>query len=100
MLSSLGVFLRDISHVVGVLTTALLLLSPIFYPASRIPEWLQPYYAWNPFAVIIEMFRACLFSGTPPDWRIWGAVLAVTWGVAWLGYAWFMKTKSGFADVL
>jgi len=34
-LASLGVFLRDIGQVVGVATTALLFLSPIFYPVKR-----------------------------------------------------------------
>ena len=81
LLASLGVFLRDISQVVGVLTTALLFLSPIFYPASRIPEWLQPYYAWNPIAVLVETFRSSVFAGAWPD------CAALACGVGLLAYA-------------
>ena len=35
-LASLGVFLRDVSQFIGLLTTALMFLSPIFYPAKSI----------------------------------------------------------------
>ncbi|MDJ0868822.1 MAG: ABC transporter permease [Myxococcota bacterium] len=99
-LSSLGVFLRDISQVVGVFTLALLFLSPIFYPLSRIPEPLHRYFLLNPFATIIETSKDALFYGGVPDWRALLALSLAGWVVAWLGYAWFMKTRSGFADVL
>jgi len=100
LLSSLGVFLRDIEQVVGTFTTALLFLSPIFYPASRVPEELRSLYEWNPFALLVEMFREAVFSGFPPDWARWAVVAGVSWLTAWLGYAWFMTTKRSFADVL
>ncbi len=100
LLASLGVFLKDVSHVVGVATTALFFLSPIFYPISSVPEPLRPYYALNPFASVLEMSRASLFYGTPPDWPTLGALVGVAWLGAWLGYLWFMKTKGSFADLL
>ena len=34
LLASLGVYLRDVTQIIGILTTALLFLSPIFYPIS------------------------------------------------------------------
>jgi len=100
ILASLGVFLRDISQVVGLLVTAVLFLSPIFYTPSHIPEPIRAYYYLNPFASIIEMARGVLFHAQTPHWRVLGLVLAATWPLAWIGYAWFMKTKSSFADVL
>jgi len=100
LLSSLGVFLRDLPQIVGVATTMLLFLSPIFYPVTRIPDWAAPYYHLNPFVGILEASRGSLFFGTPPNWRSWALVTAAGWGIAWIGYAWFMRTKPGFADVL
>ena len=100
LLSSLGVFLRDLPQLVGVVTTMLLFLSPIFYPATRIPAWAAPYYHLNPFVGILEAARGSLFFGTPPDGRSLALLTAAGWAVAWLGYAWFMRTKPGFADVL
>ena len=37
-LASLGVYLRDIGHTVGIFTTVMLFLSPIFFPMSAVPE--------------------------------------------------------------
>ncbi len=100
LISSLGVFLRDLSHLVRVLTTALLFMSPIFYPASRIPEPMRELYFLNPLALIIQMSKQVLFLGTVPDWRVVAVLLIGTWLIAWLGHTWFMRSKGGFADVL
>jgi lipopolysaccharide transport system permease protein len=100
IISSVGLYLRDIGHIVGLLTTALLFLSPIFYPAAAVPERFQSYYALNPFVHILEMSKGALFYGQHPHWIQLGASLAGSWIFAWLGYIWFMKTKRGFPDVV
>ena len=99
-LSSMGVYFRDISQIMGVATMAALFLSPIFYPASAIPEWLQPFYRLNPLTVIIENARATLIWGRPPNWLHLVVGLGANFLVALLGYAWFQRTRKGFADVL
>jgi lipopolysaccharide transport system permease protein len=100
LLSSLGLFLRDLSHFVTVLTTALLFLSPIFYSSEIIPERYQQLYFLNPFASIIEMSRGSIFFGAAPNWQTLGLLTLGAWLAAWIGYVWFMKTKGSFADVL
>ena len=98
--SSMGVYLRDLGHVVGLLTTALLFLSPIFYPATVVPADYRVYYEMNPFVHILEMSRGVIFQGAPPDgWLLAGCIFG-SWLFAWLGYSWFMATKKGFADVV
>jgi len=99
-LSSLGIFLRDLSQVVGLSTTALLFLSPIFYPADRVPEAIRPAYELNPFAPVLEASKDVLFRGVTPDWAPLAGILIGAWLLAWSGYVWFMKTKKSFADVL
>ncbi|HSF20321.1 MAG TPA: ABC transporter permease [Vicinamibacteria bacterium] len=99
-LSALGVFVRDISHVTNLLITALLFLSPIFYPVSAIPLWLQPLHQLNPLSIIIEQVRAVTIWGRTPDWFQLAAVSALTFGLALCGYAWFERTREGFADVM
>lgn len=37
LLASLGVYLRDVSQFIGVLTSVLMFISPIFYPATVLP---------------------------------------------------------------
>ena len=99
-LASLGVYIRDIGQMTGVLTTILLFMSPIFYPASRLPEPYQTMIYLNPLTFVIEQARDVLMWGKLPNWS--GLVVAyiVSIFVAWAGFAWFQKTRKGFADVL
>jgi lipopolysaccharide transport system permease protein len=100
LLASLGVYLRDISQVVAVLTPALMFLSAIFYPVSALPAAYQPLLYLNPLTYVIEQARDVLFWGTVPSIPIWIGSLFASATVAWLGFVWFQKTRKGFADVL
>jgi homopolymeric O-antigen transport system permease protein len=99
-IAALGVYYRDINQFLGTLITALLFLSPIFFPLSALPEWLRPWVALNPLSVPVEATRAVLIFGTFPDFASLGAYSAFGIAIATLGYAWFQKTRKGFADVL
>lgn len=99
-LASLGVFLRDVSQFIGLLTTALMFLSPIFYPATALPEDYRHILYLNPLTTVVEQTRDVLFWGKTPDLFMLGVYSVVTLGIAWLGFAWFQKTRKGFADVL
>lgn len=100
LLASIGVFIRDISQFIGLLLTMLLFLSPIFYPASALPEYLRNYLFLNPLTFIIEQSRAVVLYGELPNWS--GLLLYYTIGLitAAAGLLWFNKTRHGFADVL
>jgi lipopolysaccharide transport system permease protein len=99
-LASLGVFLRDVSQFIGIVTTVLMFLSPIFYPATAIPPAYRHWLYLNPLASFIEQTRQVLFWGTSPNFVSLGVSWCVALVVAWLGFAWFQKTRKGFADVL
>ena len=100
ILSSLGVFVRDIGQLIGVFTTALLFLSPVFFPSSALPESFQRCMPLNPFTFIIEQTREVLIWGRLPDWKGLMFYLVGASVFAWLGFFWFQKTRKGFADVL
>jgi lipopolysaccharide transport system permease protein len=99
-LAALGVYLRDVSQVVGIATTTLMFLSPIFYPASALPESYRWLLMLNPLTPSIEQMRDVLFWGRIPDWRAPLESLLIACVCAWLGFAWFQRTRKGFADVL
>jgi lipopolysaccharide transport system permease protein len=99
-LASLGAYLRDVSQVVGLLATVFMFLSPIFYPLSAVPATYRPLLWLNPLMPAIEMTRAVLYWGHMPNWGHLGAYYLATALIAWLGFAWFQKTRKGFADVL
>lgn len=98
--SALGVYVRDVNQVLGVAVTALLFLSPLFYPTSALPEGLRWLSQVNPVAFSIEQTREVLVFGRMPDWSQLAVYLAVGCVVMWLGFVWFQKTRRGFADVL
>ena len=99
-LASLGVFVRDMGQIIVFLTTVLLFLSPVFFPLKALPDSVRPWVELNPLTPVIEQVRAVLVWGQMPDWQVLGILLAASVLVAWGGYAWFQKTRKGFADVL
>lgn len=100
MLASLGVFLRDVGQTIAIITTVLTFLSPVFYPVTAVPLRLRPFIMANPLTFIIEQAREVLIWGRMPDWLGLGVYTLVAILAAWAGYAWFQKTRKGFADVL
>ena len=99
-LASLGVYLRDVAQIVGLLVTILMFLSPIFYPVSALPEEYQPFLLLNPLTPVIEQARALLVWGNMPDWQLFAAYLTASLIISWFGFVWFQKTRKGFADVI
>jgi lipopolysaccharide transport system permease protein len=100
ILASLGVFIRDVAQTIGLVTTVLMFLSPVFYPITAVPERFRQIIMANPLTFIIEQAREVLIWGHTPNWVGLGIYTLVAIVVAWLGYAWFQKTRKGFADVL
>lgn len=99
-LASIGVYMRDIAQLTGILTAILLFLGPIFYPVSALPADYQTLIHLNPLTFIIEQVRAMLIWGKLPAWGGLALYTAAATLVAWVGFAWFQLTRRGFADVL
>jgi lipopolysaccharide transport system permease protein len=99
-IASLSVYLRDVAQLVGIVSTALLFLSPILYPISAVPEQYRHFIYLSPLTFVINQGRDVLLWGHMPDWPGLGAYYAVSAFVAWAGFFWFQKTRRGFADVL
>lgn len=100
VLASLGVYLRDVGQFIGLIVTVLMFLSPIFYPASALPEGYRVFLYMNPLTTIIEQVRDVLFWGRAPSFAMLGVFIVSNSIIACLGFAWFQKTRKGFADVL
>ncbi|MEP3477406.1 MAG: ABC transporter permease [Hyphomicrobiales bacterium] len=99
-LTSLGTYLRDIGQILGTIVTAMMFLSPIFFPLSRLPDWIQPWVLLNPIALPVEQVRNVVVFGKGLDWQALGIYFVVSLIIAYSGYWFFQKTKKGFADVL
>lgn len=99
-LSSLGAYVRDLGHAIGLALTAWMFLTPIMYPESVIPQHLRWISDLNPMAVLVGTYRRLLLDGALPEWGglmyLYGLGIAVFLG----GLVFFNKLKKGFADVL
>lgn len=66
LLSSLAVKFRDIMHLYSVFITALMYLTPVIYPMSILPEWLNRIVMLNPLTNILMMFRDIMLNNRVP----------------------------------
>lgn len=66
LLSALAVFFRDVCHLWGVVLTAWTYATPLFYPMSILPEWMQAAEQFNPMYHYVTYFRDIVMNATVP----------------------------------
>lgn len=99
-ISALGVYLRDIGQIVGLLTTVLMFMSPVFYPASALPESMRWISVLNPIAVTIGQVRMVTLEGAWPHADVLLLNMVISLVLCVLAFKWFAALRKGFADVL
>ena len=99
-LASLGVYFRDIAQFIGIVINILMYLSPIFYPVTALPAQFRQVMLLSPMTMVIEQARSVMIWHQGLDWLAWGEYCVFSAVIAMLGFAWFQKTRKGFADVL
>jgi lipopolysaccharide transport system permease protein len=65
-----------------------------------VPDEFRRIVELNPLTLVVQQSRMTLLWDEIPNWLALGAYFVVSWAVAWLGFAWFQKTKKGFANVV
>lgn len=99
-LSALGVFLRDINQLTGVLVTVLLFLSPIFFSPEALPEQYRVFIYLNPISLIVEEARAVVIWGLLPNFWSLAIYMAISAFLLKLAYMFFCWSRRAFADVM
>jgi len=100
ILAALGVYVRDITQLGGLVATAMLFLSPIFYPLSSVPPSYAGIVAINPLTFVVEAARGLLFDVRLPDMALAGGHSLAALVVAVAGLMLFRRLRPGFGDVL
>ena len=99
LFSALNVRFRDVKFALPFMLQVWMIASPIFYPASIVPEKWRLVFAINPLTGILDGFRSSLF-GTPFDWGVIGvsglSMLVVTLFSLFI----FKWMEDDFADIV
>ena len=100
LLSATGVAVRDVGQLTGLLSHALLFLTPIFYSAEAAPPVLRTLLALNPLTFVVEQMRAVLYLGRTPAWDGLALYVILSSLFAWLALVLFRRLRRGFADLV
>lgn len=100
LLAAVGTFVRDVRHAIPLAVQVGMLLTPILYPADRIPKILEWFSIINPLTPIFETIRALVLGNLNAPWERLGVVAAVAVVYCVLSYSLFRKRSSEFADVV
>jgi lipopolysaccharide transport system permease protein len=99
-LSSLNVFIRDISQVLAVFLTFWFWFTPIFYTGNKFPEKYMFIVRWNPLAHVVTGYRDCLLRMRLPDLQALAWLSLASMAVFVAGGLFFRYIKREFVDVL
>jgi lipopolysaccharide transport system permease protein len=102
ILAAFGVYLRDLSHFMQILSQLAFWTSGIFFSASILLDYpvLWNILKWNPILHAIDQTRSLLLWNTPLDFQWIFYLYALAIAFFYVGYSIFNELKSGFADVI
>lgn len=90
-IATLSTLFTDVLHALPVLVTSLFYLTPVFYPASLVPERFHALYFMNPMAGLLTMYHTVLYDGLFPSPTILLGSIAGALVTIVVGYAIFSR---------
>jgi lipopolysaccharide transport system permease protein len=100
-LSALNVKYRDFRYVIPFIVQFGLLISPVGFASSVVPESWRLWYSLNPVVGVIDGFRWAILAGKTSIY-VPGLILSivVTITIFFTGLQYFRTVERGFADVI
>ncbi len=98
MFSAMNVYIRDLEHIVNIVTMAWFYATPIVYPLTMLPDWLQNILLLNPMTPLVQGFRNVIYYGTAPNWMELGIAAIEAAIIFTAGVFIFHKLEPGFAE--
>jgi len=96
----LSVFFHDVEHALPIVLTALFYLSPVFYPASMVPEAARSLYMLSPFSQLLTVFHLVAYSGQMPTSASLLTLVATATVVLVMGYGIFNRYQHLVAELV
>lgn len=96
--SAVTVYLRDMEHILAILTMAWQFLTPVMYSIDMVPQKMRPVFNMNPMTPIIVAYRDIFYYKKAPEvgTLLHGFILSVI--MLFFGCLIFEKLKKHFAE--
>jgi ABC-type polysaccharide/polyol phosphate export permease len=100
IMAVLGTFLPDIGEVMRPVIRGMFFVTPILWPASRLPDSLSWIEDYNPLAYLVNAYRGVILWGELPGTlaTLYFALFSVALFI--VGFALFVRLRPKFADHL
>lgn len=98
--SAVTVYIRDLEHIMGVVSMAWMYLSPVVYGIDFVPENWHKWYLLNPMAPLVLSYRDILYYHRAPHLMHLAIAAGISLLILLLGYLLFEKLQRRFAEVL
>ncbi len=98
--AALGVYLRDLAQIIGVLVMIILFTAPVFYPESMAPAALAKLLPFNPITWPVTSIRAAMLHGQFPSPLGYAVYSGTSLLIAFAGGRVFNLLRRGFADLI
>ena len=100
LIAVFGTYVPDIRETLRVFVRAMFFMTPILWPAGRVPEDYKFLVDYNPLSFLVEAYRQLILEGRLPfgEQAIYFCLVAVVLFVA--GLALFNRVKHNFGDLL
>jgi len=98
--ATLSVFYHDVYHALPIALASLFYLSPVFYPASMVPEAFRTLYFVNPIAGLLTLYHDVVYAGQWPSNALFASTAAQAVVIYVLGYAVFNRYAAVFPEVV
>ncbi len=99
-LAALGIFMRDLSAIMGFVLTLWFFMTPICYDAANLPAGAMKILSLNPIFVLVHGYRAIFLENRAPDFGPVAGLWIASITIAIAGHAWFHRLRRSFADVI
>ena len=99
-IATLSVFYYDVYHALPIALTSLFYLSPVFYPASLVPESFRSLYFANPIAGLLTLYHDVVYAGQWPSVGLLAGTALQAAIIYAIGYAIFHRYAAVFAEIV
>jgi lipopolysaccharide transport system permease protein len=100
LLSSVGVYFRDLKDFVQVFCVVGMYLMPVLYLPAMVPAIFRPVLYLNPFSYMIWCYQDVCYFGRFEHLCAWVAYPVLSTGVFYCGYRVFKRLQTMFGNVL